>query len=122
MRVAKGVFEMTFLCTYPFSSYDDPEIVEVSASYKFRYERGNFALIGAEVTAGSEKANWHERMSVNVLTGKKVTETRTRRREIERFERPAELPALGAINWTRKNLVPEPDVEPFLPPFIRSDW
>ena len=61
-------------------------------------------------------------MSVNMLTGKKVTETRARQREIERFEIPAELPALGAINWTRKNLVPEPDGAPFLPPFIRSDW
>ena len=57
MRVAKGVFEMTFLCSYPFSSYDDPEIVEVSATYKFRYERATIALIGAEVTAARRRQN-----------------------------------------------------------------
>jgi hypothetical protein len=46
--------EGTRNCSYPFSSYDDPEVVGVSAAYKFRYERGTFALIGAEVTAGPE--------------------------------------------------------------------
>jgi hypothetical protein len=122
LRVVKAVLEVQFSATFPFSSMDDPEIVEANAAYKFRYERGAFALIGAEVTAGSEQKQWHERMSVNMLTGKKVTENRARRREVERFDRPAELPALGAIKWSRRNKVPEPELDPFLPPFIRSDW
>jgi len=48
---------------YPFSSYDDPEVVGVSATYKFRYERGTLALIGAEVTAGSEEHRHHGSMA-----------------------------------------------------------
>jgi hypothetical protein len=55
--------EGTRNCSYPFSSYDDPEVVGVSATYKFRYERGTLALIGAEVTAGSEEHRHHGSMA-----------------------------------------------------------
>jgi hypothetical protein len=104
--IAKGILSIQFVHSRGFKYGEDQC---TTATYKFRYQQGGFALIGAEIESNEDAApDSVISVSINLLTGRKITTTGRRKSITEKVER-IELPVLGGNrSWNWQGKVPMP--------------
>jgi hypothetical protein len=96
----------------------------MSAVYQFRYQQDAFRLIGAELDATKDLDGDPRHLSVNMLSGKKITSVSAKKRDTlkESFAKPTILPALGPeLRWRWYETLPKPQLAPFDPPFFSDE-
>jgi hypothetical protein len=122
--IAKGGLLMTFEGGLQYGRDFGSHHIALKAIYRFRYQQSAFRLIGAELDATKDLDGDPRHLSVNMLSGKKISHASKNKRDAqtETFVKPALLPALGPeLRWRWCMTLPEPELAPFTPPFFTDE-
>jgi hypothetical protein len=122
--IAKGSLLMTFEDGLQYGRDFGGHYTGFKAIYQFRYQQNAFRLIGVELDSTKDYDGISRHMSVNMLSGKKLTTVSKRKRETQKetFAKPDLPPALGPdLHWHWCMTLPEPQLPPFTPPFFSDE-